>query len=715
MGAAAWRRALGTSGRAAAVGVIGGLWLWTATAAWPDTPDGVLHLQRARALAEAWRLGVWYPRWFPDFAFGYGHPILHYYAPGMYVAPAAFQVAGLEVVAAMRLWLALAYGLSATLLMLAFPPSFHPAATVCAGLFYLAFPYRLYDLFVRGALPEFAAFLWLPAILAGMLAVLTRPRWATAGVGLALAWAGLALTHNLSALMAALLAVAGIPLAALGRPAGVSYGRRLVDATLRLGLPGVGGALLNAFYLMPVLLEAHWVRVGAIGPVQGYANHFTTWDSLWQIGWRYGYPPAGDPVVPLPFYVGLLVVIGGARLAGAAGRRPATAAALLALTAAMLLTMDVSAPVWDGAVWVMDKFQFPWRWQTMVAVPCAALAALGVQWVAATRPTWAWGVALAAGLPVCVYAWPGGMATTTPTVTTAAMWAWDAETGQVGATWAGEFLPVWVQAPRWAIGRAPETPPALATRATLTGLPTATGYLRGDYAMTTALTQTVTLDRFYFPAWRVTVDGGAVATRPHGELGLLAFDLPPGAHAVSVDWAATRGVWLGRGLTGLGWLGVAWALRRRPWGMAVWTGAAVIALTGMAGLTTRLGVPPPIGADYGSVRLAAALTTPGEVDLFWTVRDAPPDLVAFVHVVGPDGSVVAQWDEPLGGVYRPPATLLPGMALRQRVFVPLARELPPGEYPVWVGLYAAGQADAPLIPAGADGPRVPAGGMTIRR
>ena len=58
--------------------------LYAATASWPDTPDGLFHLQRVRALAEALRVGVLYPRWFPDFAFGYGYPVLNFYAPAFY-------------------------------------------------------------------------------------------------------------------------------------------------------------------------------------------------------------------------------------------------------------------------------------------------------------------------------------------------------------------------------------------------------------------------------------------------------------------------------------------------------------------------------------------------------------------------------------------------------------------------------------------------------
>ena len=138
--------------------------LYWMTAAWPETPDGWLHLQRVRALAEALRMGVVFPRWFPDFSFGYGYPVLNFYAPAFYYLPASLNLLGIDVLQAVRISLAVVFGLSSVGMfrLLRSWTTFWPA--LAGTVLYLAFPYRLYDLFVRGALPEFAAFLWLPLI-----------------------------------------------------------------------------------------------------------------------------------------------------------------------------------------------------------------------------------------------------------------------------------------------------------------------------------------------------------------------------------------------------------------------------------------------------------------------------------------------------------------------------------------------------------------------
>jgi uncharacterized membrane protein len=87
--------------------------LFFATASWPETPDGLLHLHRVRALSDAIRQGVMFPRWFPDFSFSYGYPVLNFYAPAFYYPPAVLHLlTGVDVLVATRVTLAATYGLS---------------------------------------------------------------------------------------------------------------------------------------------------------------------------------------------------------------------------------------------------------------------------------------------------------------------------------------------------------------------------------------------------------------------------------------------------------------------------------------------------------------------------------------------------------------------------------------------------------------------------
>lgn len=576
--------------RLATICLLAGVVLFWGLATFPVTPDGFLHLQRVRALSEALAAGVIYPRWFPDFSFGYGYPVLNYYAPGFYYGPALLTLAGLDVATATQLALAVWFGLSAAG-MYALLRLWVPAGPALVGVvLFLAFPYRLYDLYVRGALPEFAAFLWLPWI-AYFTAREIEPRTKEAEfprrlLPAALCWAGLILTHNLTALMAGMAAVVLLPvLAGFGDGTGLrGYGRRLVRVGAVLLGPLALGALVSAWYWAPALLEASSVGIGAGAESQGYAHHFATWSDLFTWGPVFPYPDAAAPTVPLPGW--MLLVVGMAAVGlwrqWGATRFPAGALAggLAVTVVALWLTTAGSAWLWRVLEPLLGKLQFPWRWQAVIGASLPLLLAVG--WLAAGRMAIGWweaqegwrrqfgaigytivSVLLVAyatlGLPVPA---AGGVEAD---ITTTSMWAADRERGQVGASWTAEFLPLTVTEQRWAIGRAPSdgSTAAARRRVPMRAVPQRMGYLSASYEVEFEQPGSLILHQFSFPAWRVTVDGAPAAARAEGDLGLLAVDLPAGEHTVVVVWGVTTAVWFGRMLTAAGWAIVLWLLAGR--------------------------------------------------------------------------------------------------------------------------------------------------------
>jgi hypothetical protein len=731
--------------------LLAGAALFAGLANWPDTPDGWLHLQRVRALAEALQAGVLYPRWFPDFSFGYGYPVLNYYAPGFYYGPALLVLGGLDVTTAVRLTLGLLFAVSALGMYLFLRLWTDVLPALLGTVLFLVFPYRLYDLFVRGALPEFAAFLWLPWI-----AYFTARRGPGNLAAAALCCAGLILTHNLTALLFGLTVLALLPVATLVcAKASPSYGvgRAFLTAGWTLFAPLALGALLSAWYWAPALLEAAWVGIGSGTETAGYANHFATWRDLFTWAPLFPYPPAAAPVVPLPGFVGLAIL--GAAVALAVARRTPRGAllggGLVAVILAAWLTTAPSEFAWRLFEPLLGKLQFPWRWQTIVGPGVAVLVgvAAAVGWATAQQAgglgrqrrgatvgaaalavaAMAWLVAYATlGLPIA----PGG--TKVAAVTTDAMWATDSRNGQVGASWTGEFLPNTVTEQRWAIGQAPSDGSSAAALppVALRARPLHVGYSAAAYAVSVAQPAALILHQFFFPSWRVAIDGVPAAARPApgGGLGLLAVDLPAGEHTVTVAWGPTPAVWAGRVLAAGGWLWmlgllVTWG-RRRQWGwqgrgaVAASLAAGMLFLVGATGVTARWAAPLEVGADFGPLRLEAAgvegahAGEAAQIRLYWTVQGPAEPLVAFVHVVNAAGAVVAQHDGPLGGDYTPYTRWQGGLVLAHTHRVPLPDDLPPGRYTVKAGVYPPGQPDAPLLPAGAADPRVDVGVLEVQ-
>jgi hypothetical protein len=255
------------------------------------------------------------------------------------------------------------------------------------------------------------------------------------------------------------------------------------------------------------------------------------------------------------------------------------------------------------------------------------------------------------------------------------------------------------------------------------------GYDTATYQVNLATPGSLILHQFYFPPWRITVDGAAAPARPApaGGLGLLAVDLPAGEHTVTVHWSATPAVWVGRVLTAGGWAAVlglllAWGRGRRRgwWAAAAWLAAGALLVLAASGVTARTSEPLPIGADFGPVRLEASAVAPAHagaaasVRLYWTMEGPGEPLAAFVHVVDAAGAVVAQHDGPLAGDYTPHARWQPGLVLAHTHDVALPADLEPGRYGLKAGVYRPGEASSPLLPMGASDPRVDAGVLEVQ-
>ena len=90
------------------IGVLGsGAWAGILPAL-PCSDDAAFHLLRLTQLDVLLRQGVWYSRWAPDMAQGYGYPLFNFYAPLAYYAAALLSHLG----AGLNLGLRLAFALS---------------------------------------------------------------------------------------------------------------------------------------------------------------------------------------------------------------------------------------------------------------------------------------------------------------------------------------------------------------------------------------------------------------------------------------------------------------------------------------------------------------------------------------------------------------------------------------------------------------------------
>ena len=98
------------------------------------------------------------------------------------------------------------------------------------------------------------------------------------------------------------------------------------------------------------------------------------------------------------------------------------------------------------------------------------------------------------------------------------------------------------------------------------------------------------------------------------------------------------------------------------------------------------------GIELASANLASATARPGEsvaVGVNWQVVSAPgaADLHLFIHLGDPTQAPLAQADGPVMGGEYPARVWAAGEAFDETVMLALPAGLPPGDYPINLGLY----------------------------
>ena len=136
---------------------------------------------------------------------------------------------------------------------LAYWTSHHWAASVLAGAAFITAPYVYTDLHARGAFAELIAFMLVPAAVYCSLRAFVSRRWRYVPA-CAVAWALVALTHNITYMYAVLFT--GLLIASFLRPDGKSLAR-----LARLACGGALHALLVLWYVVPQFYTVNQLQI----------------------------------------------------------------------------------------------------------------------------------------------------------------------------------------------------------------------------------------------------------------------------------------------------------------------------------------------------------------------------------------------------------------------------------------------------------------------
>ncbi|MBR0683464.1 hypothetical protein GXW74_23460 [Roseomonas eburnea] len=521
----------------------------------PPSHSAIYNATWASQFIELLNSGVVYPRWLPGSFGGFGSSAFFFYAPVPFYwawlhTPLAEGAAGtFRVLGAAMATMLLASGLSMRAWL---GRHAGPRAATAGAIIYMAMPYHLLDLYLRGSVGEVAAYAVLPLV-AMAVSDLARAG-ARAVVPLAFAAALLMCSHLPTALAAAVfLFPAQFLFEASRRDPGLAALARAAALAAGAGILALG---LAAAYLLPALTlqgqaafdvmqeafydprnsllyapgrwrnEVMLVFVGSLCAAVGFAAI---------VVWRKA--PAGPGGSAIRFWAGMagfVTLAAGGLIPGL--WEPWSPLFRIQFPWRLLLLAEfaiVTAVVLSGAA--------PWRQRSSVlaAVLCLLLGAAAV--VVLGAGAWArlhhietaeWHALRAAAIeerPDALEYLPAGH-----------HFRYGSDGGYALRDFRAMSAALAARGPAWS------DPPGAAE---VTVIPGQAGEL--DLAVSAAGEAWIVLRRFHFPTWRLeTADGAAgPALGAYGPHRLLAFRVAAGEHRLRLRWAPPPAVRLGEWLS----------------------------------------------------------------------------------------------------------------------------------------------------------------------
>ncbi|HHV65420.1 MAG TPA: hypothetical protein GXX46_10170 [Peptococcaceae bacterium] len=207
------------------------------------------HMFKTVATVEALLEGQLPPLIGPSLANGFGYAWNIFYAPLSAYIPAFLKIFIPTFIGSMKLFIFLTLFLSGiTMYFFALDISRSSRIALLAAAFYLTAPYRLEDIYIRGAMGEALAFVFFPIFFQGLYRLFYREGQKDYLIAVGLA--GLILSHNISAVMAG--TAAGFYLLAHFKQL---FKPRIIKS---LAMSGLIVLALSLFYLGPLLEHKLW-------------------------------------------------------------------------------------------------------------------------------------------------------------------------------------------------------------------------------------------------------------------------------------------------------------------------------------------------------------------------------------------------------------------------------------------------------------------------
>lgn len=257
--------------------------------------DGLTHTARIANFYLALREGQIPPRLAPNLFGSLGFPIFIFIYPLPYLLGSAFHALGASFTDSFELVIGLGFVLSAITMFIFTKRLFGIWPAVAASVFYSWAPYRFSQIYVRGAIAESFAYLFIPLVLLSLHKLSGSPsrQWLALG---SFSLAGLLLSHQLVTLMF-------LPVFLLFGLLFLKESQKKRPFAVSAVIMGVLGFAMSAYIYLPALVERSYLHFDEL--IDYYADHFVTIPQLIHSPWSYGFSMPGSLMDDMSFQVGL--------------------------------------------------------------------------------------------------------------------------------------------------------------------------------------------------------------------------------------------------------------------------------------------------------------------------------------------------------------------------------------------------------------------------
>lgn len=333
------------------------------------------HLSFSKSFSEQLWNGDFYPRWLGEMNNGFGSPSFFFYPPIPYYFTSLFapffanDIYGWNQLCASSSFSLIASGFTAYIWLKEIT---NKNSALIASMFYMSWPYHLVvDLYIRFAFAEYWSFVWMPLILYFSVKIIRKPEIKLC-LGLAFSYALLVMTH--------------LPTFIIFFPISVGYilfklftenQRHRKKILLYLALALILSISLSAIYWFPAITSQKYVNINALWNSEKFKFYNNFLFGLNAKNKRPGtFRQYLEILTTITAGIGYCSFLALRNSQKTTLRRESYYWIFISLST-VLMMLPLSRFIWH-LLPIVQKIQFPWRFNTLLTLTITPLLALGI-------------------------------------------------------------------------------------------------------------------------------------------------------------------------------------------------------------------------------------------------------------------------------------------------------------------------------------------------